>query len=212
MANNTSLYGFRWVKAQTGELYGPPLERRRVASAYQAAPSATNVDLNAGDPIKYVSDGTIALCAAGDATYGIIAGFGPVDFTGSTFSAFNKKLPGGTTGTVGSEQEIWAYVIPVAGQVFEVDVDDNTTFTTIANYISAIGENCDISINQNGTTKLANPRLSISSHAAPGAAKVWRVHDLAGQWNLGLDVTGTFYKLQVVCNVVQQAPYNTSGT
>lgn len=208
MADNASLYGFRWQKimgAGQGDLQ--PI-RCPVASAYQAAPSATNVDLNVGDPVKRVSDGTVALCAAGDATYGIIVGIAPFWDSVQKVMRFGNALPGGTTyGTVVPRQS-FVWVVPVANQIFEVDCDDNVTFTTYLTYQAAIGENCDITINQSSSTAKANPRLDISTHATTNTL-VWRIVDIPRQD--AQDYTGNFVKLLVQANVVQQAPYQATG-
>jgi hypothetical protein len=208
MADNTSNYGFRWQK-QLGA--GSTLQPIRcfAATGYQAAPSATNVDLNVGDPVKRVSDGSVALCAAGDATYGIIVGIGPFYDSVQGVMRFGKALPGGTAwGTIMDRQSV-LWVVPIAGQIFEVDADDNTTATTQAAYQAFFGENADITINQAaGPPALANPRLDISTHATTNTL-VWRILELSTRQNQ--DFTGNYVKLLVTGNVVQQAPFQTTG-
>lgn len=203
MANNTHLYGFRYHSNQNGVSCPQPL-KMRVASGYQAAPGGVNVDLNVGDPVKYVNDGTVALAAAGNAVFGVIVGIGPTNYSGSGF-AYTKSLPGGTTSS--SARPIYVHVLPVAGLNFEVDADDNTTATTEAAYVAFIGENCDHTINQVSGSTLAEPKLDISDHQTTTAQ--WRIVDVTRE--PGIDFSGTNVRLIVTCNEVQQAPYVTAG-
>ena len=135
MANNTALYGFRWQRSRFN--LHEITERMYVASAYQAAPGAVNVDLRPGDPVIKVSDGTVALAAAGNATYGIIAGIGQY-FDGDVMRPGGPALPGGTTWGTNRERVSVVHVVPAAGHVFEIDCDDNTT----APYLSVLDFNC----------------------------------------------------------------------
>ena len=206
MANNMALYGFRWQRSRFDVL--ELTERAYVASAYQAAPSAINVDLRPGDPVVKVSDGTVALAAAGNATYGIVAGIGQY-FDGEVMRPGGASLPGGTTWGTLSERISVVHIIPVAGQVFEIDCDDATTATTEAAYRAFIGENCDISINAVSGDKRAYPLLDISTHETSGNSRVWRIVDLALGGNL--DFSGTRVKLLVTAAQVQQAPFAVNG-
>lgn len=205
MADNASLYGFRWVGARQGDPHPDP-EIVRVATAYQASPGGVSVDLNVGDPVKKVSDGTVALCATGDATFGIIVGILPY-YDGSKMVRSNR-LPGGTAYSTNLERQSKVLIVPIAGNVFECVCDDNTSITTEANYNAAIGENVDISINQVAGSTLATPRLKISTHATTNTL-VWRIVDTSHRVNI--DYTGLYVPLLVTGNVVQQAPYQTTG-
>ena len=204
MADNTHLYGFRYHSNLNGVACPQPL-KMRVASGYQASPGSTDVDLNVGDPVKYVSDGTIALAEAGNSIFGVIVGFGPVNYSGSNGYAFDNKLPGGTAST--TARPIFVHVLPVAGLIFEVDCDDKTTATTEAAYIAFIGENCDHSINADADLDKAFPKLDISTHVTTTAG--WRIVDVTRE--PGIDFSGSNVRLLVTCNEVQQAPYVTSG-
>lgn len=206
MADQLSLYGFRYFKGRNDHM--PLPERARVASAYQGTSNAINVDLNVGDPVKKVSDGTVALCATGDATYGVIVGIEQY-YDGTKIIKPAQRLPGASTyGTVIERTSI-LLIQPVAGVLFECDCDDKTSITTEANYIAAIGENVDASFNGVAGSTLANPRLDISTHAVTNTL-VWRVVDLAPNPK-NQDYAGSFVKLIVTCNLVQQAPWTILG-
>jgi hypothetical protein len=206
MADNPALYGFRWVESRTGSAY-PSLERFPVASAYQAAPGGVNVDLNIGDPVKKVNDGTVALCAAGDACFGIVAGVAP--YYDGTKMARANRLPGGTTYGTNLERQSFVFLILAADNIFEAVCDDAVTFTTQATYTAAIGENVDITINQVSADTHAYPKLDISTHETGGATKVWRIVGLSKKNNV--DFTGANVPLLVTGNLVQQAPWQTTS-
>lgn len=204
MADNAIMYGFRWQRSRGGTNLVP--ERVRVASAYQASPGGISVDLRPGDPVKKVSDGTVALVAVGDPTFGIVVGIGPY-FDGTRMRPGGVSLPGGTAyGTLLERQSI-IYIVPVAGEVFEIDCDDNVTATTEATFNSYIGENCDITLNAVAGSTYANPRLDISTHNTT-ATLDWRIVDIARFPN---DFTGNYVKLLVTANTVQQAPIQATG-
>jgi hypothetical protein len=203
MADNAFRYGFTWY-ASRGPAVPKPM-KVRVASAYQAAPGAVNVDLQIGDPVKKVSDGTVALAAASDAIFGVISGVAP--YYNSTLGAMvpSNRLPGGTTATVGTDRESVVWILPAADQIFIAAADDNTTATTIGAYIAFIGENCD-----HATAAVAPnafPSVDISTHNT--TALQWRIVDIAPV--PGVDYTGLYVPLLVTCNKVQQAPFQTTG-
>lgn len=205
MADNAGLYGFSWVGSRTGS--GEPVIRYfPVASAYQAAPGGVNVDLNIGDPVKKVSDGTVALCAAGDATFGIVMTV-QAYYDGAKMVRANR-LPGGTTYGSVLERQSFVGIAFAADNYFEVVCDDAVTATTQAAYTAFIGENLDISINQVSGSTLASPKLDISLHAVT-ATLVWRIEGLSKRVNI--DYTGANVPLIVTGNVCQQAPFTALG-
>lgn len=204
MADNAIMYGFRWQRVRGGNNLTP--ERVRVASGYQASPSAINVDLRVGDPVKKVSDGTIALAALGDSPFGVIVGIGPY-FDGTRMRPGGVSLPGGTVYGTLLERQSFVYIVPVADQLFEIDCDDAVTATTEAAFAAFIGENCDATINPVAGSTLANPRLDISTHAVTATLR-WRIVDIARYPN---DFTGNYVKLLVTANTAQQAPFTALG-
>lgn len=203
MTANAALYGFRYAGSRHGNT--PKPEVARVASAYQASASGS-VHLRPGDPVKKANDGTVVLAAAGDALYAVIVAILP--YYNSTIKAMDYSfvLPGGTTYS-SQKDESRVMILPVAGTLFEVDADDNTTFTTEATYIAAIGENTDHSLNRDATNLWAAPLLDISLHGT--ATAQWRIVDIGRERTL--DFSGTRVKLIVTANEVQEAPFQTTG-
>lgn len=204
MADNEIRYGFRWMKGFGSRTDLQPF-RAFVATAYQAAPGSVNVDLNVGDPVKRVSDGSVALAVAGDTAYGVITSIGPYYDSSLGAMKFGSSLPGATAWT-GVDRQSVVYVVPVLGQVFEIDCDDNTTATTQAAYQAFFGENCDISIN--AVAPRAHPRLDISLHATTNTL-VWRILELSPRVNQ--DFTGNYVKMLVTANLAQQPPSTILG-
>jgi hypothetical protein len=201
MADNPALYGLRWKQSRFGS-GTPNIEYYPVASAYQWAPGGVSVDLNVGDPVKKVNDGTVAGVAAGDATFGIVATIAP--YFNGTAMVRGKSLPGGTTYGSNLERQSFVGIILCVGNIFEVVCDDAVTATTQAAYTAFIGENTDISINQVSGSTLATPKLDISLHETGGATKVWRIVGLSKTPNI--DYSGANVPLLVTGNLVQEAP------
>lgn len=206
MANNLQRYGFRWHSSMLD--HGSPNHiRERIASGYSpsANPGAVTVDLQPGDPLKRAADGTLELAQAGEAICGILVGTA-FYWDGSVMTP-NNKYPAGTTYGSVLERASYVHYIPVAGQIFEVDVDEATTATTEATYLTYIGENCDHVLVPNASERRAYPMLDISTHAT-GTAQ-WRIVDIARYVNT--DFSGLYTKLLVTCNEVQQSPFTTVG-
>jgi len=205
MADNPALYGFRWKQSRFGSGL-PNIEYYPVASAYQWAPGGVSVDLNVGDPVKKVNDGTVAGVAAGDATFGIVATIAP--YFNGTAMVRGKSLPGGTTYGSNLERQSFVGIILCVGNIFEVVCDDAVTATTQAGYTAFIGENTDVSINQVSGSTLATPKLDISLHNTTNTL-VWRIVGLSKTPNI--DFSGANVPLLVTGNVVQEAPDQTTG-
>lgn len=199
MADNRAGYGFRPARGRFAPSVVP--ERRKVASAYQAAPGAVNCDLNIGDPVSLVSDGTVALSGAGGGAgvYGVIVGI-EIYHDGTKKIPCANKLPGGTSYSI-ADNTAYVLVVPVSGIEFEADCDDAATATTKAAYEAFIGENCDISYTGSSTTKRANPRIDISTHNTTNTLQ-FRITGI-GETQENQDFSGAYVKLRGVFNVVQ---------
>jgi hypothetical protein len=208
MADNPHFYGFRPAKGH--ESFPLGIQRVRVASGYSPTVGGNNVNVNVGDPVKKVNDGTVALCAAGDAVYGVVVGIAKYYDTGLGRMSYRKYLPFNTVYGSNLERQSILYIYPAQGAIFEIDCDDKTTFTTQATYTAAIGENAD-QINVGDTTnQTVNPQLDISTHATTNTL-VWRIVDISPWMDVAGDFTGLYTKLFVTANVVQDAPYQTTG-
>jgi len=201
MADNPQMYGFRYHGSRVGMDYKP--ERVRVASGYQGADvNAASCNLNVGDVVKKVSDGTVALAAGTDAFFGVIVNILPY-YDGSKMR-WNKFLPGNTVyGTV-LERQSFVEIVPVAGYLFEVDINaTNASWDTQAEFNAFIGENVN-HINTGDTVNVsANPQLNISGHATTNTLQ-WRITDVSPTL-MNQDFSGNYVKLIVTANISQQA-------
>lgn len=207
MSDNPSMYGLRW-QGELGSGQTCHTIRCFAATAYQAAPGGVNCDLRKGDVVKRVSDGSIAMAAAGDTPFGVIDAIGKYYDATLGAKTYGASLPGGNAwGTITDRRpEIW--VIPVANQIFEADCDDNTTATTEATYLTYEGENVDLTNNQVAGSTLISPRIDISTHAVTNTL-TWRILGIANRFEQ--DPSGAFYKLLITANLAQQAPYTILG-
>lgn len=203
MANNTHKYGFRWAQGIQGDM-PRPLEYA-VADSYQAQDdgSGFSVDLNVGDPVKLVSTGTVALANTTNAVFGIIVGI--VGYYDSTVGAYvhSNKIPGASTGGGIEARLSRVLVVPAKSGLWEIDVDEASTATTEAAYRALIHENVTHTCAGNSTTKRAEPRIDISTHATTYSL-VWRIMGISKTAE-NRDFSGTNVKLIVACNVSQEA-------
>jgi hypothetical protein len=215
MADNTAVYGFRWVGSLIGKNVVPT--RERVQSGYQGSPGGNNIDLFPGDPVIRVTGsgnnpgGVIIATTTTVGIAGVIVGIGPY-FAAAPISAMvpgGTQLPGGTTYGTKFERESTLWVVPSVGAIFEGDVDDNTTFTTEIGYKNAIGKNVDITINNVAGDTHAYPKLKISSQATTNTLQA-RILDVSPTL-LNQDFSGKNVKLLFTFNIVQEAPYAPLG-
>lgn len=212
MADNTHKYGFRWVGSLDGGCCPKPLEFL-VATAYQAQVSASDVNLNIGDPVELVNDGTIALATGGGAPsilYGVIVGFSNVKVGLPLKGRKYSFLPGGTTWTT-EENASKALVIPFGRNIWEVDCDDKTTATTLTAYRNLIGENVELEYVRdasNPDNPRANPMVDISTHVA--TTQDFRIVGVS-KTALNQDYAGLYVKLLVTVNESGEAPFVTAG-
>lgn len=207
MANNISRGGFRYHSSRSHGT-GPIPERAYVASGYQGADvNAASVNLNVGDVVKKVSDGTVALAAGTDAFYAVIVNILP--YYDGTVMRWNKFLPGNTVWGTNYERISTLEVIPVDGMIFEVDVNDATTATSRATYQTLIGENAN-HINTGLVSAVAAfPQLNIGGHNTTNTLG-WRIVDISPTLE-NQDFSGTGVKLLVTANLTQQAPFTATG-
>lgn len=206
MADNVLKYGLRYVKGHFN--LDAAIQRVRVASGYSPTVGGNNVNVTPGDVVKKVSDGTVALCAAGDQPYGVVQRIHPYYDTNLGRMTIGTKLPFNTVYSTNLERQSFVSIIPVQNAIFEAVADDKTTATTQATYTGYIGENVDL-INTGDTTRgTVNPMLDISTHATTNTL-TWRIVDIAPQINI--DFTGLYVPLYVTANYSQDAPFTILG-
>lgn len=215
MANNTHQYGFRWKGSLDGSCYPKPLELR-VATAYQATVSATNVDLSIGDPVQFnvgaPGTGFIELAgAAGSPSilYGVIVGFSNVKvglpLKGRPFA----RLPGGTTYTT-EENASKVLVIPFGRNIWEVDILNNTaSCDTFTEYLAMTNRCMDLVYSldsSNSDFNRAGPYLNFTGITDDTAD--FRVLGVS-KTRLNQDFSGNNVKMLVCVNESGEAPFVT---
>lgn len=201
---NIQKSGFRYYGSIFAENVTPRPIPCQVATAYGTA-------LYKGDPVKRVSDGSVAQAAAGsDLIFGVVDGVKYKNAAGVLVDA--DYLPASTSYTPDSLRSI-VYVIPATPfTIFEIDADDGTSITTVANARALPWENCDhvFTTAGNNTTGLSGVQLDISTHAT--TALQWRILDISPVAS-GNDPTQTLAKYLVICNKTQNWPgtFSTTG-
>lgn len=215
MADNIELNGFRWRRSlyATGN-NEPPTVRKSVATGYQfQVGGSINVDVSPGDPLQLVSDGTVGIRAGTEGTPGVI--FGVVKNILPYWSAaqgamvIGTTLPGGTAWGTNESRRSWINVIPVFGQIFEIDVSDSATATTFATYLSLTGNNADHILTAVSGETTAQPKLDIATAVGTGTAQ-WRIWDIS-ETQENVDLSGANVKLEVMINEGQGAEFSTTG-
>lgn len=207
MANNVKRYGFRPVGNRWGQDYKP--EIGYLASGYAGQDTnAAACGVGAGDVLKKVNDGTLALAAAADAFAYVCVGV--IQYWDGTVIRSGSAVPN-ASGVFGTnyERETQILVVPAAGVVFEVDCDDAVTATTYAAYKTLIHNNVN-HINTGDTSLLrASPQLDISTANTTNTLQ-WRIVGISPTAE-NQDYAGSNVKLLVTANISQLAA-GTAGT
>ena len=192
MANNQNKNGFHWV----GNKYAPgakepPIMIYPVADDYATA-------IPRGYPVALASDGTITVASTGNnVVFGISDGTEQY-WDGSVLRSGNV-LPASTSYDTVVARQSRLRVIPVRGQLFRINCDDNTTATTQAAYEAFVGENVDWTAGTavNGD---AGCQIDISGHATTATLPV-RIENVPDKETQ--DFSGTLVSLLVSFNLIQ---------
>lgn len=196
---NVTFGGYRAVGTLSGAPIPTPMVRE-VANNYGTA-------IGIGDVLSAVSDGTVAVAATADngKLIGVSTG---VSWVQSGRRVMTAPVPASTTftpTTVGSPNATLVEFVPCTPDViFAVQADEGTTFATIATQISAIQENCDMTVGTpDSSTGMSTFCLDISTHGT--ATANFRIIGIRGYslegLQLGLnDPTASRFEFLVVCN------------
>lgn len=218
---NVHRYGFRFVRSMSG-YETPQIFTFPIASGYQPGTvngGGTNVNLNIGDPVRLIEDGTVQLVQTAqdvsgqdddsdDFVFGVVAGFPRVVVGG--FPRPGSFFTGGTTysGGIGGDSAPLVAVIPAAGNIFEVDMDAAPTVQTYSGVLANVGAVATMaySVLTTGTGQpKANPLLSKTSIAFAGNNQLQLLILGPGKSAFSCDFTAANIPYQVQFNTLQLA-------
>lgn len=209
MADNRASYGFRLYGLTTGGgLPKPKKEFVASAAAFNVSGGLQNAALRAGDVVKRVNDGSVTLCNGNETTpdtpFGVVQAVLPYyDSTIGQAGAMrpSKSLPSSVTYGTNLGRQSMLLVVPFDfNQIWEVDVNDNTTATTLAAYQALVGENVSF-INSAAASVVpawVAPKIAISTHAT--TASLWFVIAGVSDTMDNVDFTGNNVKLHIKLN------------
>lgn len=219
---NPHRYGFRFVRSIGGG-DTPQIFTFPIASAYQPATiigAGTSVNLNIGDPVRLLEDGTIALVQTAqdvsgadadsdDYAWGVIVGFPRVIVGG--FPRPGSFYTGGTTytGGISSDSAPLAAVIPVHNNIFEIDADTAPTVQTLAGAMALVGGvgTMVYSVLTAGTGQpKANPLLDVSTVVSGGTDQLQLLVIGLGKSAYTCDFTSANVPFQVMWQSQQLLP------
>jgi hypothetical protein len=223
---NPHKYGFRFVRSLAGAVNFEPITRP-IASGYAPHTGTDSVpgtacNLNIGDPIQMLNDGTMRLAQPGQASggsnvedrvMGVVVGFPRVMIAGAPRpSAF---YPSGTVYAVPDRQTLVSYIL-AAGNVFEITCDAAiATATTLQTWQAVVGSTARIgytAVTAGAGQPKANPTLRTTtlSHAANSVQQV-RVVGLCRDFDV-LDAAAADVRVEVVFNMTQFFPTAVGST
>lgn len=202
MADNTHQYGFRLFK-WLGEGSQPDIHYHIVATAFTAQDDGTGftVDLNIGDPVEMVDDGTVNLANGGDLVYGIIVSVEPY-WDGSAMKP-TDYLPTATAWGTNYERASRVGVVLVNQAIWECDFDSTSQPTTRAGWETLIHNNFPHVCPGDSSTKKAEPYIDVSA-AATTAGLEWRCIGLSPSLH-NKDLAGANVKGLFMANASQVA-------
>lgn len=203
MADNPVKYGFRLARFRAGFAMSSMEEAFCITGATFAGGSATAASLRPGDPIVRLASGAINVAPGTDGTPGDVLGIvvGIKQYVDPAFAnavtARGNALPSSIAYGTNLDLQSKIYYVPADAAVWRIQVNDNTTATTLAAYQLLLGANANhIHTAASGGLALT-PRLNIST-AATTATLNWRIVGIPDPTIQ--DFTGLNVELEVTCN------------
>jgi hypothetical protein len=222
---NPHHYGFRFARSFDGNETPQTIEKP-IASAY--APNTgddgaggTACNLNIGDPVQLLNNGTVRLVQPGTTaagtdiesrTFGIVAGFPRVMIGGAPRP--NGFYPSGTAYT-GDDQQTLCKIIPVHNNIFTVmcDAAGGGSLDTKAEWQAVVGSTANFvysALTSGAGQPKANPMLDTSDISeAVNEINQLRIIGLSKRFD-SLDPALTDVELEVIFNEQQIFPTATS--
>jgi len=198
---NIPFGGFKYWGSTMGQNIVPNEFEWQVADDYATA-------IFAGDPLKLVSDGTVAVAAAGDATiFGIATGSVYNDVKGNLVRS--SYLPAATSYSIDRMRSRVTVIPATAYTIFEVCT--NAAVSTVAAARNLVWNNADHVATAAGNTSTGRSGFELAIGGAGTATAQWRLFNIAPDPNN--DVTLTQHRWLVIANEVHNWPgvFSTTG-
>lgn len=201
MADNRKKYGIRFHSTQGGG-GRPACIEGLVASGY-AGDHGGSVGITIGDPVDLLATGFMELTndtATRDTLFGVVMNVANAKVDANSKARPASYLPSGTTYSL-EETTSKLIVAPFSNHIWEMDVDDAVTATTLAQYRALVGNNVDMVFvrdTSNPDRPKCGPVLDIST-AATTAALMWRIVGVS-KTRENQDFSGANVKLLVQLN------------
>lgn len=208
---NLEAYGFRVHSWRGGIAPDPIVMPVASTESFDVNGGAANCALRKGDLVRVTSSGTLEQCDGNEDTTEapayVVMGIKQYYSSGQGVLIPSKQLPSDVTYS-GAEQQSQAWVVPIEAGTWKIQVDENTTATTLAAYEAFVGENADhILTGASGETYL-DPKLDISTHNTTDTL-VFRIIDIPNKSVQKFDETNV--ELIVEANVAQRPWSSATG-
>lgn len=210
MADNPVKYGFRLARFRSGFAMSCVEEAFCITGATFAGGSATAASLRPGDPIVRLASGAVNVAPGTDGTPGDILGVvvGIKQYVDpaltNSVTARGNALPSSVAYGTNLDLQSKVLYIPAEAAVWRIQVNDNTTATTLAAYQLLLGTNAN-HIHTAASGGLAiTPKLNISTTNTT-ATLGWRLIGIPDPTLQ--DFSGANVDLEVICN----RPQNFTG-
>lgn len=213
--SNVIVGGFRLY----GTLSGGPVPTELV----QEVASGYTTQINVGDLIIPVADGTVAQAATNSSTMlGVVTGCSYMGTSGSDNGkrVMSNFIPASTTfspSTVGSPNASYVQYVPLTGDVILLGQGAAATATTPATNITFIHNNVNITYNSlTPSTVIGRSVACLDLSGAGTGAKPLRIigipgYTLQGFDQASIDWTSAGVPFLVVCNQGVLPPFTTTG-
>jgi hypothetical protein len=219
---NAHRYGFRYMRS-IGGADTPQIFTFPIATAYAPVTvfgAGTAVNLNIGDPVRLLEDGTVALVQiaqdvsgasadSDDYAWGIIAGFPRVFVGGAPRPGSFYASGTAYTGGISSDNAPLVAVIPVHNNIFEVDSSVALTTPTQAGAMALVGGvgAMTYTVLTTGTGQpKANPLLVVTGVVSGGTDQLPLQVVGLGKSAFACDFTSAFVPFQVMFQNQQLLP------
>jgi len=217
--DNARRYGFRWARGYNRNSH-PDVFEFPVTSGtnFTVSGFGTNLNLNVGDPVRLDVNGGVVLAggnenaATSQAPFGVVMGFGPY-FNGNRMVR-GTVLPSGVTYGTSLDRQSKVLVTPFSEGIWEIDVNDIVTATTLLGYQALVGENCDHQLAAAAVGAVpfaANPVLAIATHNPATTTLSMRIFGVSQTFD-NQDFAGAWVKMLVTVSKGAEAFYTNVGT